>query len=146
MLKSFDLAHSRNAADFQREMYNLASILKTVVNKLDVEKCQKLVALKREASDMKSFNTSGAWKTEKAKGGKGGRMNTIPEEGRGSEPQDEDGQCSEPQDEGEDGQRSEPRDEDSLGVFDDPVIHAVLNNMNYEISYIDYQVCVPSIT
>ena len=127
-------------------MYNLASILKSVVNKLDVEKCQKLVSLKQTALNMKSFHTSGAWKTEKAKGGKGGHMNTIPEEGRGSEPQDEDGQCSEPQDEDEDGQRSEPGDEDGLGIFDDPVIHAVLNSMNYKISYIVYLVCVPSIT
>ena len=105
-------------------MYNLTSILKSVVNKLDAKRCSNLLALKQDASDMKSLHTSGAWKTEKAKGGKGGRMNTIPEEGRGSEPQDENG----------------------LGVFDDPNIHAALNNMNYKIAHIAYQVCVPSIT
>ena len=105
-------------------MYNLASILKSVVNELDAKRCSNLLALKQDASDMKSLHTSGAWKTEKAKGGKGGRMNTIPEEGRGSEPQDE----------------------DDLGVFGDDDICTALNQMNYQVAYVAYGVCVPSIT
>ena len=115
-------------------MYNLASILKSVISELDVEKCTNLVALKQDASGMKSLHTGGAWKTNKAESGKGGRMNTIPEEGRGSEPQDEDGQGS------------EPEDEDDLGVFGDRVIRAALHRMNYQVAYVVYGVCVPSIT
>jgi hypothetical protein len=113
-------------------MYNLASILKSVINELDDKKCRKLAALKAAALGMKSLHSGDAWKTSKA-GGKGRRMYTIPEEGRGSEPQDEDGWSS------------EPEDEDDLGVFDDHVICAALSQMNYQVAYVAYGVCVPSI-
>ena len=116
-------------------MYNLASILKSVVNELDGERCKNLVALKHEASGMKSLHTGGAWKANKAEGGKRGRMDTIPEEGRGSE-----GRGSEPQD--EDGQGPEPQDEENFGVFGDVAILAALNNMNYKVAWIAPTVCV----
>jgi hypothetical protein len=113
-------------------MYNLASILRSLINELDGAECMKLAALKKDATDMKSLHTGDAWKTNKPEG-KGRRMHTIHEEGRGSEPQDEDGRSS------------EPEDKDDLGVFDDHVIRAALNQMNYQVAYVAYGVCVPSI-
>lgn len=114
-------------------MYNLASILKSIIHELDDKKCIKLAALKQDTSGMKSLHTGDAWKTGKAVDKKG-RMDTIPEEGRSSEPQDEGGQGSEPVDEGD------------LGVFDDDAIRAALNPMNYQVAYVAYGVCAPSIT
>ena len=105
-------------------MYNLASILKLVINELDGDSCKCLVALKADASGMTSLHTGDAWKANKAEGSKRGRMDTIPEEGRGSEPQDE----------------------DDLGVFGDDDICTALNQMNYQVAYVAYGVCVPSIT
>jgi hypothetical protein len=101
-------------------MYNLASILKSVINELDVDRCKDLVALKHEASGMKSLHTGSAWQTGTAEGSKRGRMDTILEEGRGSERENE----------------------EELGVFDDPVIHAALNKMNYKVGWVAPTVCV----
>jgi len=100
MRKDFDLAEEDGAINFQREMYNLASILKSMISELDGKQCMELEALKQDASGMKSLHTGGARKTHETDG-KEGYMDTIPEEGRGSEPQDGDGQGSEPGNEGD---------------------------------------------
>ena len=106
-------------------MYNLASILKSIVGELDVKRSVDLAALKQDASGMKSLHS--ARKTHQTDG-KGGPMDTIPEEGQGSGPQ---------------GGVSQGRD---LGVFSDNVIHAALDKFNCEVEDIACGVCVPSVT
>jgi hypothetical protein len=108
-------------------MYNLASILKSIIGELDDKRSTELAALKQDASGMRSLHT--ARKTHKTDG-KGGPMDTIPEESRGSGPQDGD---------------SQPEKDGDLGVFGDNVIHAVLDKLNYKIEGIAYEVCVPSV-
>ena len=101
-------------------MYNLASILKSILDQLDDKKCKELEALKRDSSGMTSFHTSGTWKTNKAESSER-RMGTIHEEG----------------------QDSEPMDEDDLGVFGNNAISAALSQMNYQVAYVAHGVCVP---
>jgi hypothetical protein len=112
-------------------MYNLASILKSIIGELDVERFVDLAALKQDASGMKSLHS--AKKTHQT-GGKGGPMDTIPEEGQGSGPQ------------GGVSQGPEPEKDGDLGVFSDNVIHAALDKFNYEVEDIACGVCVPSVT
>jgi hypothetical protein len=116
-------------------MYNLASILESILDNLDDTKCNELEAVKQDASGMKSFHTSGAWKKTNKPQSKGGRMDSIPEVEdahgsveEGSEPVDED------------------EDEDDLGVFGNDNICAALSKMNYQVAYVAYGVCAPSIT
>ena len=114
-------------------MYNLASILESIIDKLDVKKFNDLVALKAAASGMMSLNSSGAWKkTDRSGGKKGGGMDSIPEE--------DDADSSRRKTEG-----SESEDED-LGVFDSDNIRAALRQMNYQVAYVAFGVCAPSIT
>jgi hypothetical protein len=106
-------------------MYNLSSILKSIVDKLDINKCNELAAVKTDASGMISLNTSGAWDNTRQAESKGKGMDSIPEE---------------PERRG-----SEPEDPDDLGVFDDDDVREALNQMNYQVAYVAYGVCLPSI-
>ena len=120
-------------------MYNLASILESIIDKLDVKKFNDLVALKAAASGMMALNSSGAWKkTNRSEGKKGGGMDSIPEEDADSSRRKTEG--SESKTEG-----SESEDED-LGVFDSDNIRAALRQMNYQVAYVAFGVCAPSIT
>ena len=115
-------------------MYNLKSMLYSMLDIIDVKKFDKLKTIKNIASAMKSLTTSGAWKKTNKSGSRGGRMDSIPEEdarGSGEEAQ---------------GSEDENEDEDDLGVFDNDNIRAALNQMNCRVAYIAYGVCAPSIT
>jgi hypothetical protein len=43
-------------------------------------------------------------------------------------------------------QGSEPEDEDDLGVFGNDNIRAALSQMDYQVAYVAFGVCAPSIT
>jgi hypothetical protein len=129
------LNEKNDAIAFQREMYNLTSMLESIVNKLDKKRCHELVGLKQDASDMNSLHTNNSWnKTNKSRS-KGGRMDSIPEEdgARGSG-------------KGKGAHGSKPKDEEDFGVFDSDNIRAALSQMNYKVAYVAYNVCAPSIT
>ena len=114
-------------------MYNLASILESILDKLDVMKFNDLLDLKAAASGMMALNSSGAWKkTGRSEGKKGGGMDSIPEEDDADSSWGKTG-------------RSESEDED-LGVFDSDNIRAALRRMNYQVAYVAFGVCAPSIT
>jgi len=78
--KNFDLTEKQEAVAFQREMYNLASVLETAADELDDSKRLELQTITTQARDIKSFYTSGAWEQDKSQ-----TLESIPEE-----PQDED--------------------------------------------------------
>jgi hypothetical protein len=69
-------------------MYNLASILKSIISELDDKGSMELAALKNEVSGMNSLHTARmTHKTDDKKtDDKGGPMDTIPEEGRVQSP------------------------------------------------------------
>jgi hypothetical protein len=121
--KTFNLDEENDAIDFQREMYNLASMLESILDKIDVKKCNELAAIKQEASKIESL--CGAWKRTNKTWNKGGCMDSI----LGSE------------------QELRSSDEDVLGVFDSDNVRAALNRMNYQVAYVAFGVCcAPSIS
>jgi hypothetical protein len=61
-MKEFNLVEEDGAISFQREMYNLASMLESILDKLDIKKCNELEAIKQDASGMKSLPSSNVWK------------------------------------------------------------------------------------
>ena len=104
-------------------MYNLASMLESIIEKLDFKKCDELAAMKQVASDMQSFYSSDVWnKTKKTESERRGRMDSIPEE--------EDAR----------GSRYEDEDEDDLGVFDNDIVRGALNLMDYQVAYVAFGV------
>ena len=112
-------------------MYNLASILESILDTLDVKKFKELLDLKAAASGMMTLNSSGAWRKTDKSGGKGGDMDIIPEvDDAGSSRGEIEGSESESED---------------LGVFDSDNIRAALRQMNYQVAYIAYGVCAPSV-
>ena len=102
-------------------MYNLASILESVLDKLDVKKFNKLVALKAAASSMKSLKSSDVCKT--------GKSRTEEEDSPSSKGETEDSES----------------ESDDLGVFNSDNIRAALRQMNYQVAYVAYGVCAPSV-
>ena len=112
-------------------MYNLSSMLESILDKLDIKKFNELEAVKRAASDMDSLNSSGTWKETNKCRSRGGLLDSVPEEegARGS---------------GGEAQGSEPEDEEEdLGVFGSDNIRAALSQMNYQVAYVAYGVCAP---
>ena len=57
-----------------------ASMLKSILDKLDFNKCSELAAVKQDASGMKSFHNGGAWRKTNRTESKGGLVDSIPEE------------------------------------------------------------------
>lgn len=101
-------------------MYNLASVLESILDQLDDSKRDELQAIKKKASGMKSLHSSGAWTKQTV----ARTLDSIVEE---------------PEDSG-------PRDEDDLGVFGDDNVRADLDRMNYKVAYVAFGVCSFSIT
>ena len=114
-------------------MYNLTSMLKSIVDKLDTKRCDELAALKQDASDMMSLHSTNAWDKTKQSWSMGGRMDSIHEE--------DEAQGS---GKGKGAQGSKPNDEDDFGVFDSDNIRAALGRMNYKVAYVAFNVCAPS--
>ena len=104
-------------------MYNLASILESVLDTLDVKKFKELVALKAAASGMKSLKSSDVCNT--------GKLRT---DSRSSEGETDDSESE--------GSESESED---LGVFNSDNIRAALRQMNYQVAYVAFGVCMPSV-
>jgi hypothetical protein len=114
------------------EMYNLSSMLESILDSLDVKKCNELEAVKQDPLGIKTFHTSSAWKKTNKSESRGGRTDSIPE-------------MDDARDSGEEGLGSEPEDEDDLGGFGNDNIRAALSKMNYQVAYVDYGACASSI-
>ncbi|KAF8804869.1 kinase-like protein [Phlegmacium glaucopus] len=110
--KDFDLTDQDDAVVFQREMYNLASELETLVDQLDVDKRGELDTITKQALAMKSLHSSDAW-------GKRTNIQTLAY----IDEEDDD---------------SELQDDDELGVFNDYNVRAILDQMNYKMSYVAF--------
>ena len=100
-------------------MYNLVPELEFILSQLDKSKRDVLVAVKNEASKMKSLYSGGAW----SKPNNGQPLNPITEESHNSSLQN---------------------DEDDLGVFSDDTVRDALHEMNYKVAYVAFGVCSPS--
>ncbi|KDR73207.1 hypothetical protein GALMADRAFT_724722 [Galerina marginata CBS 339.88] len=116
--KDFDLSNENDAVAFQREMYNLASVLESMVGQLDTSKRDELQAIKKRAADLTSVHSSGAWMKH-----------------NGTQTPDFDF----------DDEESDEPDGDELGIFGDDTIRAGLARMNYQVAYVAYGVCSFSI-
>ena len=97
-------------------MYNLASMLKCILDELDIKKCEELEAVKHDASDMKSFHSSSADNKTDKSGSMSGRMDSIHEEDETRGPRK--------------GAQGSTNDEEDFGVFDSDNIRAALSQMN----------------
>jgi hypothetical protein len=96
-------------------MYNLASVLESILGQLDDSKRAELQAVKKQASGMMSLHSSGAW-TKKTVAR---TLDSIVEES----------------------EDSGPRAEDDLGVFGDDRVRAGLDKLNYKVAYVAFGVC-----
>lgn len=96
-------------------MYNLATVLESFLNQLDVGKRNKLQDVKKMSSDMKSLHSSGAWTKQTT----AQELESVAKESKDLGPQDE----------------------DDLGVFDDDNVRADLDQMNYKVAYVVFGVC-----
>lgn len=104
-------------------MYNLSSMLESILDELDIKKCNDLEAVKHYASDMISLHSDNAWKKTNKFGSMGGRLDSIHEE-------------DETRGRRKGAHGSKPKDENNLGVFDSDNIRAALSQMNYKVAYV----------